>query len=226
MVSEMNEQRYINASTPTNPVERLAEIIWHNKYLIKIAQKHLASNEEIKMFGSLTTGFEEIDRTIGNQLTQVMISINDMVEYYKLGINIYIVQESDSEEIYETIVEYLQAWNETLNNAINVSPPPVEDLLLLDRFANTLFGPAKAYHDHNPHKVDIISSSFGVSSRVTPQSLLGMQSAQAAPPKYRTMSNIISQGVAERRQKATSKYDDADGGNSVDQDLFKTKWDD
>ncbi len=74
-----------------------------------------------------------------------MMTISQMADYFKEGVPIRIPSESDVKEIYEHISEHIYAWKFRLERGINIGDAPIDDLITLDQFANTVYSHAK-YH--------------------------------------------------------------------------------
>lgn len=119
------------------------KLIWDYLYLARVPYLQSTSIEYLKRYGSYTTGDREIDRELSNQWITTMININQMVEYFREGVQIKIVNYNDTKEIYAHISEHLAAWNERLLKGINIGNAPIEDLILMDEFANAVYAHAK-----------------------------------------------------------------------------------
>ncbi len=120
-------------------IEQLAKPIWEQLFNVLMAYKDTLSIEEIRAFGMPTVGDKTIDNQVANQMVDRYLCVNDMVEYYKKGIVFYVKKHSDTKEIYDIIDAYLKAWIFNLDQSINISGAPVEDLIALDRFACAIY---------------------------------------------------------------------------------------
>jgi hypothetical protein len=49
------------------------------------------------------------------------------------------VNFKDTKEIYERISDHLNLWKQKLENSFHVKDAPIDDLLLLDKFANVVY---------------------------------------------------------------------------------------
>jgi len=101
------------------------------------------SVEHIKHFGTPMSGDPERDRATANELVDRMITIARMVEYWKNGVQIYVVNRNECKDIYECISLHLQAWKKHLESSLNVGDAPLQDLVDLDQFANVVYSHAK-----------------------------------------------------------------------------------
>lgn len=119
--------------------------IWEKLFRVRIAYKHLYSIDDIKMFGLPSVQDVNIDYQMQNQLTDVMITINAMVEYFKKGVTVYVPVHKDTKLIYDIIEQYLLAWKEKLDRGINIAVAPLDDLQLLDKFAEKIYPHAREH---------------------------------------------------------------------------------
>jgi hypothetical protein len=72
-----------------------------------------------------------------------MLSIADMVSKYRDGVAVAVVEPDDVPKIYEYVQKHLFAWTDYMESpAVNMKPP-LEDLIALDQFADSLFNYVK-----------------------------------------------------------------------------------
>lgn len=117
--------------------------LWNKKFRCKVSNIQTLSVEYIEHFGMPAVGDPIYDTQTANELVDRMLSINQMVEYHQKGVNIYVNRYEDTKEIYELISNHLNAWKQQLENGFNIRGAPVEDLLMLDKFANVVYKHAK-----------------------------------------------------------------------------------
>jgi hypothetical protein len=129
----------------TDPVILTGKPIWDRLFNVRIAAKYLQSEQELRMFGEFSVGDEYHDYRMNNNLVDIMIPINDMVEYFNKGITVYVSKHEDTKIIYDIISDYLHAWGNRIKNGINVANPPIDDLAKLDEFAAKVYPHAKAH---------------------------------------------------------------------------------
>lgn len=115
------------------------------EYLYKVRLPYLRSRTEAEMrlYGTTLSGVKAIDNDIINQDMTTWISISDMLEYYKKGVEIKITAVVDTKSIYDTISEYINYWKVKLERGVNLGSAPIEDLIALDEFANLVYDHAK-----------------------------------------------------------------------------------
>lgn len=117
--------------------------IWDVFYKVRMRELDSRSYEDIKEFGTIVSGYDEIDNTIATRTSVFWVNIDRMAEYKKSNIVFSIVDEKDTVAIYNAISEHIDAWLYTITNMINLGEPPYDDLVLLDELANEVYEGAK-----------------------------------------------------------------------------------
>ena len=119
--------------------------IWDIKYLCKIPLISTRSIDDIEKYGSYTTLDKNIDNMVMSELTTTYINIDRMVELYREGVCIRLVDSNDIVKIYNAIQDHILAWSERIDRAVNIGDIPLDDLVLMDRFASEIYVNAKHY---------------------------------------------------------------------------------
>lgn len=117
--------------------------IFNQKFRCSVPHIDMRSSEHIKMFGMPSCGIKEIDRETASERIDTYLSINQMVEYFKRGALVGVRKVADTKIIYERITDHLNAWKLQLQNGLNNGDAPIDDLMLLDQFANAVYAHAK-----------------------------------------------------------------------------------
>ena len=130
--------------------------IFDKLYRVSIPTRMMHSIEEQRMFGVRAIGDKTLDNALVNERTITWISIDKMVEYFKDGVTVGIVDPEDCKRIYEAISPHLSHWIAHFQRGVNFSNAPVEDLILMDKFAATVYSHAK-YH----FTTDLMTSGVG-----------------------------------------------------------------
>lgn len=126
-----------------NPPIDTASYLFDYLFKCRIPNLQTMSVEYIAFFGMPTTGDQGIDKELADQWITTMINISKMVEYHKQGISIKIAKYEDVKTIYNYISLHLQAWKRQIEDGINLGDAPIDDLIDLDAFANTVYDHAK-----------------------------------------------------------------------------------
>lgn len=123
------------------PKERTdtTEKIWEYYFLVKVPELAATSVEYLRTYGSYITGDKGIDQALSNQWMTRQMTINQMVDLYRDGVQIKIVKETDVKEIYEIIAMHLDGWRSQLERGINIGDAPIEDLIAMDEFASAVY---------------------------------------------------------------------------------------
>jgi hypothetical protein len=119
--------------------------LWDYYFRVKVPYLATRSPTELKYYGTTLTGVKSMDNDIPNQEIITMMPICRMVDLFKEGISIKILHAPDVETIYNYISQHLNYWINELEKGINIRGAPIEDLILMDKFANEVYSHAK-YH--------------------------------------------------------------------------------
>ncbi len=149
--------------------------IFNVDYLCRVPAMAARSPEEIEMFGTPASSDEQADATMLNERILTYLTIGQMVEYFAKGIDVGLVTFGDSKKIYHAITGYLTTWKEIMDRSMMTRGVPIDDLILLDEFANSVYEHAK-YQIKGDAFLDNFLSR--VSMRVTRDSILGNPDAK------------------------------------------------
>lgn len=120
-----------------------ASLIFDHYFLCRMPTLQATSYEYMQRYGTYTTRHKGIDEEVAKQWLTTMAPISDMVDHFKNGTQIKIVKYEDTKIIYEHITAHLTAWKERLTYGLNIGTAPVEDLIAMDQFANSVYEHAK-----------------------------------------------------------------------------------
>lgn len=73
-----------------------------------------------------------------------------MAGYFKEGVLIGVAEREDCRDIYDTVNDHLHAWATYLGRAVHISSAPLDDLMLLDRFATEVYKHARFEINRDP----------------------------------------------------------------------------
>jgi hypothetical protein len=137
--------RELPQQEPWVPYEKRAAawFIWNELYQVTIPYIQMLSMEELQEYGMPYTGSQEHDRGTANEMRLIMIPISEMIIYYNKGVQVHIVNKEDTKKMYERISDHLNDWKHNLEKSLNIGSAPLEDLKLMDRFANAVYEHAK-----------------------------------------------------------------------------------
>ncbi|HEX2471464.1 MAG TPA: hypothetical protein VHJ59_01810 [Nitrososphaera sp.] len=121
--------------------------LWHSKFLCKMRAIDTLSTDYIKIFGTFTTGDALLDRQSQNEIVYRRLTVIQMIEYYNNNTPLYIKNPEDSKTIYILIQTHLQNWQKELQVSLRKDNAPLEELAIMDRFADAVYEHAKWYLD-------------------------------------------------------------------------------
>jgi hypothetical protein len=132
------------------------EYIFNRRYMCMVNQMDTTSKEYIKLFGTPTTGNVAIDREMANQWITTFKTIAEMAELFKDSKVVRVIKQDDCETIYNSVEYHLKRWAELSKTSLNTGSAPIDDLMLLDRFATAIYPHAL----ENTSKRKIIDNMF------------------------------------------------------------------
>lgn len=113
--------------------------IWDVQWRVRAPQLQTTDEAYIRHFGMPSSTNPDIDRELARQWIDTMITIAQMVDYHRRGIQFKIVYEADIVRIYDHIERHLNLWEENIKNNLNIGDVPIDDLIAMNEFANTMF---------------------------------------------------------------------------------------
>jgi hypothetical protein len=90
--------------------------IFNIYYLVKIPAAYVYSEAEIEQFGTPTTTDRNYDMQLAKELRTVYKTINDIVEYINMGVDVVLVDYHKAQEIYDIIAKHLIDLGHYLRN--------------------------------------------------------------------------------------------------------------
>lgn len=132
-------------NTPAVPYVRKDTTIgiWDIRYLVTYNFLDSRSINDVKARGVRVTGIKRFDTEVKHELVRAWLTINQMVDFYKRGIAVGIVNRSDIVKIYEAIQDHLFEAISATRQSINIPVKLLEDLVDLDKFAKAVYEHAK-----------------------------------------------------------------------------------
>lgn len=146
-------KRHAVPKEPPKPVKKKHPnivAIFEKTYKVYMRTSDTVTIKEQRTFGKLRTGDKYLDEALENELTTVLLTINDMVEYYKEGISFHLANEEDAKSIYEAVQAHTGEWRDALRYAYNMGDAPIEDLIHMENFTATIYQHAKFSYEKRP----------------------------------------------------------------------------
>ena len=146
--------------------------IFKKLWLCSVPVFESRSIEDIQNFGVPASGDSLYDESMRSERAQRMLSIDAMVEFYKRGVQVAVVNYTDTKLIYERISDHLNAWKTKLEDGWHTRNAPIEDLMLLDKFAMVVYKHAR--HQFTTEMVDsILARRMSGALRVSRDKIMG-----------------------------------------------------
>lgn len=142
-------------------VQRTGAPIWTDLFRVVVPYKYLVSQEQLQTFGLPHTGSDDLDQEAHNAMTTAYWTIDQIVESFRSGTRVTLPSKHELKIIYDTVYSYLLAWKDVLQYGINVGEAPIEDLLLLDQFAGSLYNQTHLVTGHAPDEEPVKNSFLG-----------------------------------------------------------------
>lgn len=192
------------------PIERFGRPIWETPFEIAVAYKDTCTPEYIRLFGMPTVGDPTIDAQMHNQLCNRYATIDKMVEFFKRGITIRVVKHEDTKRIYDTINNYLLAWKDHLTRGINIGDAPIDDLIMLDRFAGVVYQHAVQHFTPEFVNSRFLQHMTGGGTLKSRESLVKQKpvddkGVEATQPQRESMAQLFSDRIIRGGQASNHK---------------------
>lgn len=126
-------------------IEIFGNAIFDNIYPVSVSHRDMQTDFQLKNFGMPTSGDDVLDKQMHGEMVDTYMTINQIVEYFKAGVVITVRDREDTKRIYDIVSGYMTAWATALETGLNIGGAPVDDLVLLDRFAGTVFPYAQEF---------------------------------------------------------------------------------
>lgn len=130
--------------------------LWEHLYRVSIPAGSMQPIEYHREVGMLSSGDPKIDLMQANAWTPTWITINTMIDLHTHGVPIRVTDYKDTKLIYDSISEHLERWLSQLRRAVNIGGAPIDELMAMDDFANTVYAHAKYVFTH-----DVVNSLLG-----------------------------------------------------------------
>jgi len=154
--------------------------LWEPKFLCRMRYSDSMTIGQLRSRGIYTSGDPVEDKRMMNSQTNFYLSINDMVEYFRQGIVVSVLDRADTATIYEHISNHINAFREEINKAFTMDHIPLDDLVLLDQFASTVYEHAK--HEFTKDAAhSLIARRMDALAGFTPSNILGEEKRAAVP---------------------------------------------
>lgn len=122
----------------------VAQRIFFDRYWVLVPELHFRTDKELELMGRYSNNDPELDRQLMMNKIRIYIPIAGMCQYLEEGVRVELDTPTDSIVIYKLLVQHLQNWV-WLTNQLNPPEAPLDDLRIMDRFAEILYPVACTY---------------------------------------------------------------------------------
>lgn len=119
--------------------------LFHRYFKCYMPQFHLYSEEYIEKVGIPTSGDRVIDRELANAPVLCQLTAAEMATHLANGANLTLENPKDSVVLYQLVSEHLTNWQHIVNDPLDHTEPPLEDLKKFDELASELYKTARVY---------------------------------------------------------------------------------
>ena len=130
--------------------------IWDIRYHVTYNFLNARSINDVKARGVRVTGIKRFDNEVKHEVVRAWLSINEMLDLYKRGIDVGIINRADVVKIYEAVQDHLYESISSTKQSINVPVKILEDLVDLDKFARSIYEHAKFDFSQKPEVSDFL----------------------------------------------------------------------
>lgn len=171
--------------------------IFNSLFLCIVQCMPSMSDEELDEYGILYLNDPEYDDFIQNQWIHRYLTINQMVELHRRGVDVIVKNKADTKKIYEYIRDHLLAWEHFISNGLNVSAAPYDDLIELDKFASKVYPFAKKEYGSIFSKSDLITkmrttSLVPIAEPKLQSSNLNQEESKEEDDGYQSMTELFA----------------------------------
>ena len=117
------------------------------------------SYEDLELYGTYLTKDE--NKAVYQPIDKIM-TIVEMAEYFKNGIIVELAKPSESNIIYNIIMDHLKMWRDYGLKFGHPFDPPLEDLRLLSDLGEIIYPVANNYGKEPVHEKDLIDILTGL----------------------------------------------------------------
>ena len=127
--------------------------LFHRSFLVRVTYIDLMDTEEVKLFGTRTSGDEHDDICNANEKVVVSLTIPNLLKLFRSKIPFYLFNKSEEHHMYSLIATHLKEWREYAQSSLNLKAIPMEDL-------NDLSEMAKLIYQNRDRDIKSIRNSF------------------------------------------------------------------
>jgi hypothetical protein len=129
----------------TPPKHTVAYQIFHYYFKCYMPQHQLYSDAYLSEVGVPTTMNRAIDRELANAPVLCQLTPAEMADKFANGATLTLQEPKDAVPVYQMIKEHLENWYVIVNDPLDYTEPPLEDLQKFEALAQALYPTARVY---------------------------------------------------------------------------------
>jgi len=165
-----------------------------------IPQLYLVDQSFVEEFGLQTSMSEELDNGRMNAPVPARLTVAQMADKARQGAQIALMYPDDSKQIYEWIRDHVNDWHDALLMDPNRRDAPVEDLAILEEFAEQVFPMARTYMDSQPTASKLFNALERMNKRRSVRRRVSQEQAEMPKVEYthNSLAHVITDMVEKR----------------------------
>ncbi len=161
--------RVITTFLPVAPDPKLhsaAYKIFHYEWEASVPYTYVYTEDYMRQAGQLVSD-AGYDARLPNQMVDGRYTIAQLATLFEEGAQIKLQNPIDAKKFYDLIAEHLENWSSHLlgSNSFDYAKAPMDDLMLLSRLADELYGYAARFFRHEPPRGRLARRLAQMSSR-------------------------------------------------------------
>lgn len=176
--------------------------IFSRNYLYSIPAVYRYSDRYNAEVGHISTGDPREDAKLMNEPVHIGGTIADLLKLFSNGVPVTFRYKEDISDIYETLQEHLNNWIEYVRHDPNVKNAPVDDLMLMQEYMDTIFDQARGHRPATSLNAQFAKRNrmlFGGLGRTSPEPSAETK-VEAPPPKAPALMDRLNQLLEQRNR--------------------------
>jgi hypothetical protein len=178
----------------------VAKKLFTTLFHCKIPELHRHDETYLREVGHHVTGDKAWDKELMHQLVDVYLTPVRMVTLFSIGSQIVFHNPRDALVVYDLIKTHLENWQRAIEQSLHPQNPPMDDLRLMEEFAEAIYPLAKVYMNKEAPVSGFMGKLMGMGAR-TP--LSGSTASPSAP--RRTFSPDLGRRFRQTEEEAEKK---------------------
>lgn len=164
-----------------------------------IPQMYLVDHAFVEQFGLQTSMDEAVDSGRMNAPVPARLTVAQMAEKARQGAQVALMNPEDSKQIYEWIRDHVSDWHDALLVDPNRRDAPVDDLAVLEEFAEHVFPMARMYMESQPTTSKLFNALEKMNKRRSVRRRVSQEATEM--PKVDYTHNPLAHAITDMVEK-------------------------